>query len=74
MLETLGIPYKVPHNTRRTMATNAAQEGVDRIALAKLMGWSDIAVGAQYYIAPEVAYLAAELEKLDGWDAKLGQQ
>ena len=74
MLAALGIPYKVPHNTRRTMATHAAQEGVDRIALAKLMGWSDIAVGNKYYIAPDVAYLAAEMEKLDGWDVKLGQK
>ena len=74
MLAALGIPHKVPHNTRRTMATHAAQEGVDRIALAKLMGWSDIAVGNKYYIAPDVAYLAAEMEKLDGWDVKLGQK
>lgn len=55
------------------MATQAAQEGVDQIALAKLLGWSDIAVGTQYYIAPEAAYLASEMEKLDGWDRKLAQ-
>lgn len=71
MLDALEIPYKVPHNTRKTMATHAAQEGIDRIALAKLMGWSDLAVGNKYYIAPEVAYLAAEMEKLDGWDRTL---
>ncbi len=65
MLESLGISYRVPHNTRKTMATNAAQAGVDQIALAKLMGWTDIDVGTKYYIAPEAAYLAAELDKLD---------
>lgn len=73
LLDTLKIPYRVPHNTRKTMATQAAQEGVDQIALAKLLGWSDIAVGNQYYIAPEAAYLASEMEKLDGWDRKLAQ-
>ena len=65
MLESLGISYRVPHNTRKTMATNAAQAGVDQIALAKLMGWTDIDVGTKYYIAPEAAYLAVELDKLD---------
>ena len=65
MLESLGISYRVPHNTRKTMATNAAQAGVDQIALAKMMGWTDIDVGTKYYIAPEAAYLAAELDKLD---------
>lgn len=71
MLEFLGIPYKVPHNTRKTMATNAAQAGVDQLALAKLMGWADLEVGNKYYIAPDVAYLAGEMDKLNGWDKKL---
>lgn len=71
MLEFLGIPYKVPHNTRKTMATNAAQAGVNQIALAKLMGWSDLEIGNKYYIAPDVAYLAAEMDKLNAWDKKL---
>ncbi len=71
MLAHLGIPYKVPHNTRKTMATNAAQSGVDQIALAKLMGWTDIDVGNKYYIAPDVAYLAGEMDKLDAWDKEL---
>ncbi len=68
MLEYLGIPYRVPHNTRKTMATNAAQSGIDQIALAKLMGWTDIDVGARYYIAPDAAYLADEMDKLAAWD------
>lgn len=67
MLCSLGISYRVPHNTRKTMATHAAQAGIDQLALAKMMGWSDIDVGHQYYIAPEVAYLSAELEKLNSW-------
>lgn len=71
MLSQLGIPYRVPHNTRKTLATNAAQAGVDQIALAKLMGWSDIDVGVQYYIAPDAAYLAAEMDKLHAWDKLL---
>ena len=71
MLEFLGIPYKVPHNTRKTMATNAAQAGVDQLALTKLMGWADLEVGNKYYIAPDVAYLAGEMDKLNGWDKKL---
>lgn len=71
MLEFLGIPYKVPHNTRKTMATNAAQAGVDQLALAKLMGWADLEVGNKYYIAPDVAYLAGEMDKLNAWDKKL---
>lgn len=71
MLTSLGIPYKVPHNTRKTMATNAAQAGVNQLALTKLMGWTDIAVGNQYYIAPDAAYLAGELDKLDGWNQAL---
>lgn len=71
MLAHLGIPYKVPHNTRKTLATNAAQVGMDQLALLKLMGWTDIAVGNQYYIAPDAAYLAAEMDKLALWDKKL---
>lgn len=71
MLAQLGIPYRVPHNTRKTMATNAAQAGVDQIALAKLMGWRDIDVGMHYYIAPDAAYLAAEMDKLDAWNRVL---
>lgn len=67
MLEQLGISYRVPHNTRKTMATNAAQSGVDQIALQKLMGWEDIGVGTKYYIEPNVAYLAQEMDKLGGW-------
>ena len=53
------------------MATNAAQAGVDQLALAKLMGWADLDVGNKYYIAPDVAYLAGEMDKLNGWDKKL---
>ncbi len=69
MLTYLGIPYKVPHNTRKTMATNAAKSGIDQIALAKMMGWTDIDVGYRYYIAPDAAYLADEMDKLAAWDA-----
>lgn len=65
MLAYLGIPYKVPHNTRKTLATNAASAGVDPIALQKLFGWTDINVGTAYYIDPDVLYLAKELDKLD---------
>lgn len=71
LLAHLGIPYRVPHNTRKTLATHAAEAGVDQLALLKLMGWTDIAVGNQYYIAPDAAYLAAELEKLDGLNRTL---
>lgn len=73
LLEHLGIPYKVPHNTRKTMATNAAQAGMDQLALTKLMGWTDIEVGNKYYITPEAAYLASEIDKLDEWDKKLDE-
>ncbi|MCD7838027.1 MAG: tyrosine-type recombinase/integrase [Clostridiales bacterium] len=71
MLEYLGIPYKVPHNTRKTLATNAAQSGMDQMALLKLMGWTDVAVANKYYVAPTAAYLAAEMDKLQAWDSKL---
>ena len=53
------------------MATNAAQAGVDQLALAKLMGWADLEVGNKYYIAPDVAYLAGEMDKLNAWDKEL---
>lgn len=68
LLAHLGISYKVPHNTRKTLATNAAQGGMDQMAMLKLMGWTDIKVGNQYYIAPDAAYLASEMDKLDLWD------
>lgn len=68
LLAHLGIPYKVPHNTRKTLATYAAQGGMDQMAMLKLMGWTDIKVGNQYYIAPDAAYLASEMDKLDLWD------
>ena len=38
------------------------------MAMLKLMGWTDIKVGNQYYIAPDAAYLASEMDKLDLWD------
>lgn len=68
LLAHLGIPYKVPHNTRKTLATHAAQGGMDQMAMLKLMGWTDIKVGNRYYIAPDAAYLASEMDKLDLWD------
>ena len=71
MLEHLGIPYKVPHNTRKTLATHAAQSGMDQLALLKLMGWTDISIGNQYYIVPDAAYLASQMDKLGQWDAQL---
>ncbi len=74
MLAHLGIPYKVPHNTRKTMATHAAQAGMDQMAMLKLMGWTDISVGNQYYIAPDAAYLASEMDKLDLWDQAIDRQ
>lgn len=74
LLGHLGIPYKVPHNTRKTMATHAAQAGMDQIAMLKLMGWTDIAVGNQYYIAPDAAYLASEMDKLDLWDQAIDRE
>lgn len=46
---------------------------MDQLALTKLMGWTDIEVGNKYYITPEAAYLASEIDKLDEWDKKLDE-
>lgn len=65
MLAYLGIPYKVPHNTRKTLATNAAASGMDQLAMQKLFGWSDINTGSKFYIDSDILYLANQLDKLD---------
>lgn len=73
MLESLSIEYRPPHNARKTMATNAAESGMDQMAMMKIMGWTDINIGAQYYVHPDAAYLAEQMDLLDAWDEKLGE-
>lgn len=71
MLKHLGIEYKVPHNTRKTMSTQSAMSGMSQTALLKIMGWTDVAVANKYYIAPDVAMLAEQMDKLNGWSATI---
>lgn len=71
MLEYLGISRKTPHNTRKSAATQAAEGGMDQVAMMKIFGWADMAVAHKYYIAPDVAYLSREMEALDAWSKLL---
>lgn len=64
MLELCSIPYKVPHCTRHTFASRAAQSGVEPEVLQKLMGHADYTTTANVYIHDNLEQLRDAMKKL----------
>jgi integrase len=63
-----GFPF---YCWRHTFGTRAAQSGMDRFTLARLMGHSSPAVAARYYIHVTESHVAAGFEKFAEYQTKL---
>lgn len=63
-LAELGIVGKTPHSTRHTAATLMGKEGVDPLAITKILGHTDYAFTVKNYTHTDVEYLADELNKI----------
>lgn len=70
LLESLGIPKRTPHGTRRTTATMAVEANVDPAALQKIGGWREFDTIQKYYARPDVEYLSTQLEQIAAMHAK----
>ena len=55
---------------RHTFGTRAAQSGMDRFTLARLMGHSSPSVAGRYYIHVTETHVAAGFERFLGYHAK----
>lgn len=64
LLESLGIPKRTPHGTRRTAATMAVEANVDPAALQKIGGWREFDTIQKYYARPDVEYLSTQMEQI----------
>ena len=62
-VENAGLEPFVFYSWRHTFGTRAAQSGMDRFSLARLMGHSSPSVAARYYVHVTEPHVAAGFEK-----------
>ena len=63
-LQKAGVRRLVPHTTRHTFGTMAAEAGVDPLYIQKLIGHADYAFTANEYTHPELEALRQAIDKI----------